>query len=166
MRKILIVGICSFVELLFAFPSTKLYSTLAKYFKIKRQWLALKFHSRQPSRYWRNFYERDNWLMFWIGQLLSAWMNSKQSFILIISKESKHHLRHNFFTYGTKTHANLTIYSIKPGNYNGTNFFEIDIIKKSSPINSKFTFFATVTTKIALPFSVTHFMLSRKQLKQ
>ena len=35
----------------------------------------------------------------------------------------------------TKTHANLTTYSRKPQNYNGTIIFEIDIMKKSSPIN-------------------------------
>ena len=40
-----------------------------------------------------------------------------------------------FFTYVTKTRANLTTYSRKPENYNGTIIFEIDIIKKSSPIN-------------------------------
>ena len=40
-----------------------------------------------------------------------------------------------FFTYVTKTCANLTTYSRKPENYNGTIIFEIDIMKKSSPIN-------------------------------
>ena len=39
------------------------------------------------------------------------------------------------FTYVTKTHANLTTCSRKPENYNGAIIFEIDIIKKSSPIN-------------------------------
>ena len=39
------------------------------------------------------------------------------------------------FTYVTITHANLTIYSRKPENYNGTIFFEIDIMKNLSPIN-------------------------------
>ena len=39
------------------------------------------------------------------------------------------------FTYVTKTRANLTTYSRKPGNYNGTISFEIDIMKNSSPIN-------------------------------
>ena len=37
------------------------------------------------------------------------------------------------FTYVTKTIANLTTYSRKPGNYNGTIIFEIDIMKNSSP---------------------------------
>ena len=46
-------------------------------------------------------------------------------------------------------------YSRKPGNYNGTIIFEIHIIKKSSPLNLKFTFFATVKTKITLLFSAT-----------
>ena len=46
------------------------------------------------------------------------------------------------FTYVTKTIANLTTYSRKPGNYNGINIFEIDIMKNSSPLNLKFTFFA------------------------
>ena len=40
-----------------------------------------------------------------------------------------------FFMYVTKTRANLTTYSRKPENYNGTIIFEIDIMKNSSPIN-------------------------------
>ena len=52
--------------------------------------------------------------------------------------------------YATKTIANLTTYSRKPGGYIGTNIFEIDIMKNSSPLNLKSTFFATVKTKIAL----------------
>ena len=44
------------------------------------------------------------------------------------------------------------IHSRKPGNYNCTIIFEIDIMKKSSPLNLKFTFFATVKTKITLKF--------------
>ena len=40
-----------------------------------------------------------------------------------------------FFTYVTKTRANLTTYSRKLENYNGTIIFEIDIMKNSSPIN-------------------------------
>ena len=39
------------------------------------------------------------------------------------------------FTYVSKTRANLTTYSRKSENYNGTTIFEIDIMKKSSPIN-------------------------------
>ena len=39
------------------------------------------------------------------------------------------------FTYVAKTCANLTTYSRKPENYNGTIIFEIDIMKNSSPIN-------------------------------
>ena len=39
------------------------------------------------------------------------------------------------FTYVTKTCDNLTTYSRKPENYNGTIIFEIDIMKNSSPIN-------------------------------
>ena len=39
------------------------------------------------------------------------------------------------FTYVTKTRANLTTYSRKPENYNGTIIFEIDIMKNSSPMN-------------------------------
>ena len=45
-----------------------------------------------------------------------------------------------FFTYVSKTHANLSTYSRKPGNYNGIIIFEIDIMRKSSPINLKFIF--------------------------
>ena len=65
-----------------------------------------------------------------------------------------------FFTYVTKTRANLSTYSRKLGNYNGTIIFEIDIIRNSSPLNLKFTFFATVKTKITLPFCLTHSTLS------
>ena len=52
----------------------------------------------------------------------------------------------------TKTLPHLYKYrhSRKTGNYNGTIIFEIDIMKKSSPLNSKFTFFATVKTKNSL----------------
>ena len=39
------------------------------------------------------------------------------------------------FTYVTKTCANLTTYSRKLENYNGTITFEIDIMKNSSPID-------------------------------
>ena len=42
---------------------------------------------------------------------------------------------HKCFTYVTQTRANLTTYSRKPENYNGTNIFEIDIMKILSPIN-------------------------------
>ena len=42
----------------------------------------------------------------------------------------------------TKTISNLTTYSRKPGDYNGTIIFEIDIMKNSSPLNLIFTFFA------------------------
>ena len=64
------------------------------------------------------------------------------------------------FTYVTKTIANLTINSRKPGDYNGTIIFEIDIMKNLSPLNLKFTFFATVKTKITLLFWWTHSTLS------
>ena len=40
-----------------------------------------------------------------------------------------------FFTYVTKTNVNLSTYSRKQRNYNDTINFEIDIMKKSSPIN-------------------------------
>ena len=46
------------------------------------------------------------------------------------------------FTYVTETIANLTMYSRKVGDYNGTLIFEIDDMKNSSPLNPKFTFFA------------------------
>ena len=46
------------------------------------------------------------------------------------------------FTCVTKTIANLSTYSRKPGDYNGTIMFEIDIMKSSSPLNLIFTFFA------------------------
>ena len=56
------------------------------------------------------------------------------------------------FTYVTKTMANLTTFSRKPGNYNGTIIFEIDIIKNSFPLHLKFIFFATGKTKITFLF--------------
>jgi hypothetical protein len=64
------------------------------------------------------------------------------------------------FTYVTKTITNLTTYSRKSGDYNGTIIFEIEITKNSSPLNLKFTFFATVKTKITLLFCWTHSTLS------
>jgi hypothetical protein len=45
-----------------------------------------------------------------------------------------------FFTYVTKTLAELSTHIRKLGNYNGTIIFEIDTMKKSSPINLKVTF--------------------------
>ena len=47
-----------------------------------------------------------------------------------------------FFMYVTKARANLSTYSRKSGNYNCTIFLTIDIMKKSSLINLKFTFLA------------------------
>ena len=64
------------------------------------------------------------------------------------------------FTCFTKTFANLTTYSRKPGDYNGTIIFEIDIMKNSSPLNLKFSFFANVKTKIILLFCWIHHTLS------
>ena len=64
------------------------------------------------------------------------------------------------FTYVTKTMANLSTFSRKPWNYNGTIIFEIDIMKNSYPLNLKFTLFATVKTKITLLFCWTHSTLS------
>jgi hypothetical protein len=46
-----------------------------------------------------------------------------------------------FFTYVTKTIANLTTYSRKQENYDGTIIFEIDFMENSSPINLKLDFF-------------------------
>ena len=62
--------------------------------------------------------------------------------------------------YVTKTIANSTTYNRKPGDYNGTIVFEFDIMKNSSSLNSKFTFYATVKTKITLLFCRTHSTLS------
>ena len=64
------------------------------------------------------------------------------------------------FTYVAKTIANSTTYSRNPGDYNGNIIFEFDIMKNSSPLNLKFTFFATVKTKITLLFCWTHNTLS------
>ena len=52
----------------------------------------------------------------------------------------------------TKTCLNLTTYSRKPWNYNDTIIIEFDIMKKSSPLNLKFTFFVTKSslTKILI----------------
>ena len=51
------------------------------------------------------------------------------------------------FTNVTKTIANSTTFSRKPGDYNGTIIFEFDIMKNSSALNLKLTFFATVKSK-------------------
>ena len=59
-----------------------------------------------------------------------------------LSSTSFHSAVGKCFTCFTKTFANLTTYSRKPGNYNGTIIFEIDIMKNSSPLNLKFTLFA------------------------
>ena len=64
------------------------------------------------------------------------------------------------FTYVTKTIVNSTTYSRKAGDYNGTIIFEFDIMKNTSPLSLKFTFFATVKTKITLLFCWTHNTLS------
>ena len=64
------------------------------------------------------------------------------------------------FMYVVKTIANSTTYSRTPGDYNGTIIFEFDIMKNSSPLNLKLTFFATVKTKITLLFCWTHSTLS------
>ena len=69
------------------------------------------------------------------------------------------------FTCFTKTFASSATYSRKPGDYNGTIIFEIDIMKNSSPLNLKFTFFATVKTKIRLLFCWTHSTLISAQSK-
>ena len=52
-----------------------------------------------------------------------------------------------FFTYVIKTCANLTTYSRRLENYNGTIIFEIDIMKIFSPINLKFTFLSLSKSK-------------------
>ena len=59
-----------------------------------------------------------------------------------ISIKGRRGHRNKCFTCFTKTFANLTTYSRKPGDYNGTIIFEIDIMKNSSPLNLKFTLFA------------------------
>ena len=69
-------------------------------------------------------------------------------------------LNRKYFTYVAKTIAKSTTYSRKPGNYNGTIIFEFDIMKNSSPLNLKFTFFATIKTKITLLLCWTHSTLS------
>ena len=53
-----------------------------------------------------------------------------------------------YFMYVTKIIANLTTYSTKPRNYNGSNTFEIDTMKNSYPTTQlKIHFFATVKPK-------------------
>ena len=73
---------------------------------------------------------------FWpqrIRDLAIAWVRSPWPKIYDYAK---------FFTYVTKTLAQLSTYSRKTGNYNGTIIFEIDSMKKFSPLNLKFTFYA------------------------
>ena len=102
-------------------------------------------------------------------QFIQMWYKIK--LILYIHPKLIRHNQCNFFTYVTKTCSNLSTYSRKPGNYNGTIIFDIDIMEKSSPINLKFIF-ATVKTKMALLFWCSQLMLSvvlqcrQKQTKQ
>ena len=76
--------------------------------------------------------------------------------LLILVKEFLYRYKGKCFTYVTKTIANSTTYSRKPGDCNGTIIFEFDIMKNSSTLNLKFTFFTTVKTKITLLFCWTH----------
>ena len=64
------------------------------------------------------------------------------------------------FTNVAKTIANSATYCRKPGDCNDTIIFEIGIMKNSSRLNSKFTFLATVKTKIKLLYCWTHSTLS------
>ena len=66
------------------------------------------------------------------------------------------------FTYVTKTCANLTTYSRKPENYNGTIIFEIDIMKNSSPINLKLDF---STNYLAVSFVLIYWLYSEAELR-
>ena len=80
----------------------------------------------------KNIYQRNIYLMF-------------NGLILIVRLKPLPNRRPDIgkcFTCVTKTIANLTTYSRKPGDYNGTIIFEIDIMKNSSPLNLIFTFFA------------------------
>ena len=45
----------------------------------------------------------------------------------------------DLFSNHNRTCPNLATYTRKPGNNNGTFIFDIDIIKKSYPVNLKFT---------------------------
>ena len=60
------------------------------------------------------------------------WNTSKTTMATTLNK---------FFTYVTKTRANLSTYIKKPESYNGTIIFEIDIMKKSSPTQFKIHIF-------------------------
>ena len=66
------------------------------------------------------------------NQLLFVYL-SKVSMLILMVDVAK------FFTYVTKTCPKLTTYTRKLGNNNGTIFFENDIMKKSYPVNLKFT---------------------------
>ena len=72
------------------------------------------------------FFEKAHkWkLHHWNPQEPRTWCMSESIFYI-----------YKFFTYVIKTRAKLSMYSRKLGNYNGTIIFEIDIMKKSSPIN-------------------------------
>ena len=68
-------------------------------------------------------------------------------------------------------HMYLTTYSRKPGNYNGTIIFEIDIMKKSSPINSKFIYLQLSKPKcyffsVAISCNLSNFQRKPNQTKQ
>ena len=64
-----------------------------------------------------------------LSRQATIYLNAKWCFAIHSGDRSK------CFTDVTKTCANLTTYSRKPENYNGTIIFEIDIMKNSSPIN-------------------------------
>ena len=61
----------------------------------------------------------------WVNFL---WSRIQILWILICPSHVRWRVPSKCFTYATKTFANSTTYSRKPGDYNGTIIFEIDII--------------------------------------
>ena len=99
-----------------------------------------------------NFRERENNLsilykhvFFTYTRVHNVWSGSKSvvtlGLIKILIKQNQTLCTQ---VYVTKTRANLSTYSRKPGNSHGTIIFEIDIMKKSYPIFVKLDFFTNV----------------------
>ena len=102
--------------------------------QVKQAWLGknIEINKQSVAIFWSNWRQYGsvlnsfNWISrtFWTSRKCLDLPIFYQTFLAV--RASK------FFT---KTRANSSIYSRKPGNYNCTIVFGIDIMKKSSPIN-------------------------------
>ena len=114
---------------------------------------------------WRGFVKG----LFFFG-CPKQWSNNKvcSKFSKLCIYLSRCMCRCNCFTYVTKTIANLTTYSRKPGDYNGTIIFENDIMTNSSPLNFKIHIFRLCNISFLLDsqHSQLSFRVLSKQKKQ